>query len=117
MCRFGLDSEDRLHLDVLGGSWNSLLGRTSLFAFCGPNISSEFQMLQSLKDFNPTEIPLLPTILSGAHRTKSEFREKLCTKRQSIIVSIEEHMLREEGDRVIQEFELNEEQGSVIEVL
>lgn len=66
---YGPDGDNNIELKPLVGHLSGLKNRNVCYAFKGPNISSELDMLENLSTFSPPEVPLMPALLSGATRS------------------------------------------------
>jgi len=113
---FGPDSDNNIEMKPLMGSLEPLRNRNQIYAFKGPNIASELDMLEVLKDFSPPEIPLMPALLTGGSRVTHAVSQALPLRKTSYMAfDIDGEAL----DTLVQEttakHQLNEEQTQVLQ--
>jgi hypothetical protein len=113
---FGPDSDNYIEMKPLMGSLEPLKSNKQIYAFKGPNITSELDMLEVLKDFSPPEIPLMPALLTGGSRVTHAVSQALPLRKTSYMAfDIDGEAL----DTLVQEttakYQLNEEQSQVLQ--
>ena len=112
---FGPDGDGNIELKPLVGALSSLKART-VYGFKGPNISSELDMLEMLRDFMPLEVPLLPALLSGGTRVSHVVSQAMpLRKTASVTFDITEDDVKRLVEKTANTHKLNEEQTRVLE--
>lgn len=113
---YGADGDNNIELKPLVGQLSLLKNRNVVYALKGPNITSELDMLETLKDFSPREVPLIPALLTGATRVSHSVSQALPLRKMaptSIDINEEEmQMLVQENS---EKYSLNQEQTQVLE--
>ena len=112
---FGPDGDYNIELNPLVGQLSSLKNRQACYAFKGPNVSSEIDMLETLKEFCPAQVPLLPALLSGGTRVSHSVSSALpIRKTPSVAIQVDEVVMQALVEEAGTKHRLNEEQLQVI---
>ena len=113
---FGPDSDNNIEMKPLVGSLECLKNRNQIYGLKGPNISSELDMLDVLKDFSAPEVPLMPALLTGGSRVTHAVSQALpLRKTSSMAFDIDGEALNTLVRETTAKYKLNEEQSQVLQ--